>query len=284
MLPGGRPELVPIAQLIDGDRDLDVELRRAHQFPAQVERIPDKRIELAGHAFDSPPPELYCLAARKLAGLRYFVCGSVWLATPVWRGRLDLGRRYTQEGHTLLHLAVLEKWADAVHLIVAVGSSADEPYLDRAIAGGNTALHLAVHRRSPEIVAELLRAGASPFAANANRELPFDLAAAEPEIARLLREQMALAGPDLARRYLDGCAARKLSPERREEVALLRDALAQAADAGGRCAVRGCSARARLRRCHLCLREFCCFHLDRHDHDAGQYSARRLMEDWRPGI
>jgi hypothetical protein len=111
------------------------------------------RIKIGNIPFDDPPAEVFCLAIRKLGPFRYFLTGSPFATSAAWKPQLDLRHRYTPEGHTLLHLAVLQNSLAFVHVILSFGAVFDRSLVDLPLSNANMPLHLAVIRRSVDIVA-----------------------------------------------------------------------------------------------------------------------------------
>jgi hypothetical protein len=246
------------AEFIDGE---------SLTFP--LDRVIDSvHVEIAKIPFDNPPVEIYCLATGRLSPFRFFLTGSSSMTTACWRPLLDLRRRYTPEGHTLLHLAILKNIFPFVHLILSFGvifdSASGKPIVDIALANENTPLHLAVGRRSLDSVSDLLKYGADPFLLNARKLLPLDLASGELEIGKKLIEYMARYNYDLVRAM--GESYKKTRSDKRAEVAVLVASIPKTRPilAAMRCTYKGCNTDKKIRQCHLCHGLFCPFHTERH--------------------
>jgi hypothetical protein len=265
------------------DPSLDMINRARLSFPT-TRTIEGSRIEIANIPFDDPPVELFCLAMGKLVPFRYFLTGSSSSTSAAWKPQLDLRRRYTPEGHTLLHLAVLHNSFAFVHLILSFGAVFDQSLVDLPLSNANTPLHLAVVRRSIDIVGDLLRYGADPFALNSRRLLPLDLAAAEPGIGKRLIEYMVRVNWDVMKTIVE--SHRKGKTEKRTDMAALVEAIPKSRplQSPTKCTHRGCETEKRTRKCQVCLVLFCPFHIDRHvcEPKAQQVVFPTFKEEWEP--
>jgi hypothetical protein len=266
------------------DPSLDMINRARLSFPTS-RAIEGSRVEIANIPFDDPPVELFCLAMGKLAPFRYFLTGSAHATSAAWKPQLDLRHRYTPEGHTLLHLAVLHNSFVFVHVILAFGAVFDESLVDLPLLNANTPLHLAVVRRSVDIVGDLLRYGADPFALNSRRLLPLDLAFGDPEIGKKLIEYMVRMNWDAMKTMAE--SHRKGKTEKRTNMAALADAIPKLRplQSAAKCTHRGCETEKRTRKCQVCLVSFCPFHIDRHvcEPKAQPVAFPKFMEEWGPG-
>jgi hypothetical protein len=96
-----------------------------------------------------------------LKKLAFFLCGSSWLTTAVFPRPPRSDGETHPRGDTHFSICPFSKSCfDATHLILTIGSSVTEPFIDLQIAGGK---HGTLFGSSVEIVADLLRAGAKPF-------------------------------------------------------------------------------------------------------------------------
>lgn len=90
------------------------------------------------------------------------------------------------DGYTPLHVAILQKDLDMVHLLITGGADLNKPEL----SCGRSPLHLAVESQNPDMVEYLLRAGANPEARMYVGYTPMYSAVHRPDqkIPQLLRE------------------------------------------------------------------------------------------------
>ena len=89
-----------------------------------------------------------------------------------------------QDGFTLLHLAVVKNYPEAIAQLSKMGAHVN------VAVGGQTALHLAVVSGNVEVANALIKAGADIKAKNGNGNTPLDTAEKmnQPQIAELLRK------------------------------------------------------------------------------------------------
>ena len=286
-----KPSVMPynvLTDLIDRDADLLVEEIRRNQSVFPLPSGFRQTIELGGNRLKimQMTPQLYCIYARKLNPLRFLLSKSPHPNTPVTKCGVDLSFEYTTSGHTLLHLAILSRVPEFVHLICQYGVLEYEDLVNRPLSDEtkNTPLHLAVLIENETMVVELLNYGADPFIANAKGALPVELALYKKgPISGLLLNKMTMLNSAF------GLLMIQMSMEERPGVEELREKLfkdkkpwmdvQKRHENDKQCTVVSCAEVERLMICYKCRKLFCPYHIERHYHDTTQDA--RTLEGWR---
>lgn len=260
-----------LIQMIDGDVDFSQEERkRDMKLWPEVSKITLQIPDLSCKIL-AMNPLLYCMQVGKLNAFRYFLTGSTESHNPCLRPAYDLNRQYTEQGHTLLHLAILAKLPDFVHLILSYGVGHYSNLVNSRVKDAleSTPLHLAVRVDSEEIVTDLLNFGANPLLEDNEGQSSVNMAfQSDCNVKNILVARSMAGNSDLGR---------LLIRMQVEEIPASLNLLA--VDNSGRskpkvsekgnksCKVEYCREGRKARLCHVCMERYCAFHMERHFHE-----------------
>jgi len=274
-----------LVDLIDKGADLifEEERRKQNIFPLPVGLR--QTVDLGGVKFKvlQMTPQLHCLVTKKLNPFRFFLTRSMYPNVCVSAPAFDLHQEYTKAGHTILHLAIIARAANFVHVILEFGVCFWPALLDGALSDecGHRPLHLAIINNSLEIATDLLNFGADPFKRNKRGETGLFLGmCGHDAMQNLVVERSASLNPSVTSLLVSaqpGCMKDAFGP------------MAKALDdpppghrrchkGNHNCTIPTCVNSRGVRICHRCRVLFCAFHVERHQCIACRDDARYLQD------